>query len=74
MATLEVVLIWDVGSVEPTGVLIRRLVRGIHVPARSGFVHVRVGNDRRGGEESSEDDVLEHCESRFVKGLVEKKR
>jgi hypothetical protein len=73
LATLEVVLIWDVGPVIPTGILIRGLIRGIRVLARSGFEHVRVGNNRRGGEESSEEDVLEHCGSRLVKGLVEKK-
>jgi len=36
LAALEVVLVWDVGTVEATGILIGGLVGRIHVVARSG--------------------------------------
>jgi len=61
LATLEVVLVWDIGTLEPAGILVRRLVRGIDLFAGSGDVHVGVGNNRRGGEEGGGNDVLEHC-------------
>lgn len=62
LAALEVVLSWDVRTVVPAGILVRRGVRRILVLAGSRDEHVRVGDNRRGGEESSDNDVLEHRE------------
>ena len=73
MTTLKVVLSWDVGTIVPAGVLVCRLVCRILVLARNGKEHVRVGDDRRSGEESSDNDVSEHGEGVFVNNSLEKK-
>jgi hypothetical protein len=62
LAALEVVLVRDICTLEPAGIVVRRLVRRIRFFARSGHMQVRVGNDRRGGEEGGDKDVLEHRE------------
>lgn len=67
LAALEDVLIWDVGATKAAGILIRGCVRRILVSAWCGLIHVRVGNDRRGGEEKREKDVLEHDEEYSVR-------
>ena len=73
MTTLKVVLSWDVGTIVPAGILVCRLVCRILVLARNGKEHVRVGDDRRSGEESSDNDVSEHGEGVFVNNSLEKK-
>jgi len=72
LAALEVVLVWDIGAFISAGILVRRLIRRIRVLARSGEEHVRVGDNRRGGEERSDNDVPEHRESVLVKNVLEK--
>jgi len=67
LAALEVVLIRDICALEPAGIIILREVCRILVFARSWHVHVRVGKYRRGGEDGSDNDVLEHREKKSTR-------
>ena len=73
MKKLEVVLRWDVGTIVPAGILVCGGGCGILVLAKSGLEHNRVGDVRRSGEESSDNDVPEHGEDLFMKNSLEKR-
>jgi hypothetical protein len=69
LAALEVVLRRDIGAIETTGILVRRGVGRILVPTRNREEHVRVGDNRRSGEEGSDKDVLEHLEKKSIRKM-----